>query len=262
MGTMADDIRRLLPVAGPLDDDAIVEAYGWPETDRPGVRVNFVTSVDGAVTIDGYSAGLGSPADKRVFDLLRMTCDALLVGAGTLRQEGYGPMRLPEPHRQWRTERGRTADPVLVVVSGRLDLDPADPMLADAPQRPVIVTHGGSPADRRRRLSAVADVLVRGDTTIDLPAAVGALIDRGHRRLLCEGGPHLLGALTGADLVAELCLTVAPTLAGAGAGRITAGPVSAARDLTLVHALTSGDDLLLRYARRDRFALDTHTHHP
>jgi riboflavin biosynthesis pyrimidine reductase len=138
-----------------------------------------------------------------------------------------------------------------VVVSGRLDLDPAHPMLADAPVRPVVVTHAASSAERRQRLATVADVLVCGDTAVDLRAAVDRLTDRGYRRLLSEGGPHLLGTLTAADLVAELCLTVAPKLAGPGAGRITAGGASAVRDLTLVHVLASGDHLLLRYARRD-----------
>src|SRR5262249_32780487 len=125
-------IRRLWPDpdAETLEDNDLIIAYEWP-AGRPTLRVNFVTSVDRAGTVEGYAAGLGSPSDRRVLGLLRMTCDAVMVGAGTLRHEGYGPMRLAQPHRDWRRQHGLPADPVLVVVSRRLDLDPAHPMLAD-----------------------------------------------------------------------------------------------------------------------------------
>lgn len=243
------EIRRVLPdpAPEPLDEDGLIAAYAWP--DRTTLRVNFVTSVDGAVAVEGYSAGLGSPSDKLVFDLLRRTCDAVIVGAGTLRHEGYGPMRLAEPDRQWRRRHDLPPDPVLVAVSRKLDLDPAHPMLADAPTRPVVVTFAGAPADRVAALSAVAHVVACGDTVVDLNAAVAELAGRGHRRLLSEGGPYLLGTLTAADVVDEMCLTIAPLLAGPGAGRITAGPQASVRDLRLVQVLAAGDELLLRYAR-------------
>ncbi|MDT5034949.1 MAG: hypothetical protein QOE03_134 [Micromonosporaceae bacterium] len=245
------DIRQIWPVAGagPLDEAGLAAAYAWP-TERATVRLNFVTSIDGAVTIDGRSAGLGSPGDQRVFDLLRLTCDAVVVGAGTLRGEGYGPMRLAGPARACRRDWGWTADPVLVAVSRSLDLDPAHPMFVDAPVRPIVITSAGAPIDRRTALSRVADLLVHGEGEVDLPAAVADLTARGHRKLLCEGGPHLLGTLTGADLVDEVCLTISPMLAGPGAGRITAGAVTAVRDLALVGVLVSDDVLLLRHARR------------
>jgi riboflavin biosynthesis pyrimidine reductase len=249
VGVTAPEIRRVLPDPDPrpLDEDGLLAAYAWP--DRTTLRANFVTSVDGAVAVEGYSAGLGSPSDKLVFDLLRRTCDAVIVGAGTLRHEGYGPMRLAEPDREWRRRHGLPPDPVLVAVSRRLDLDPAHPMLADAPVRPVVVTFAAAPADQVAALSAVADVVACGDTVVDLNAAVTELAGKGYRRLLCEGGPYLLGTLTGADAVDEMCLTLAPKLAGPGAGRITAGPAASIRDLRLVQVLAAGDELLLRYAR-------------
>jgi riboflavin biosynthesis pyrimidine reductase len=243
------EIRRVLPdpAPEPLDEDGLIAAYAWP--DGTTLRVNFVTSVDGAVAIEGYSAGLGSPSDKLVFDLLRRTCDAVIVGAGTLRHEGYGPLRLAEPDREWRRRHGLPPDPVLVAVSRKLDLDPAHPMLADAPVRPVVMTFADAPADRMAALSAVADVVACGDTVVDLNAAVAELADRGYRRLLSEGGPYLLGTLTAADVVDEMCLTIAPLLAGPGASRITSGPAATVRDLRLVQVLAAGDELLLRYAR-------------
>ena len=68
------------------------------------LRVNFVTSLDGAVSVDGLSAGLSGEADKEVFRLLRRDCDALLVGAGTFRAENYRPLTLDASRRAWRVE--------------------------------------------------------------------------------------------------------------------------------------------------------------
>jgi riboflavin biosynthesis pyrimidine reductase len=239
---------RIWPAPGttPLDDAALIALY---QPADPILRVNFITSVDGAVEVDGRSGPLGGPADQRVFGLLRMFADGLLVGAGTLRQEEYRAVRLDEARRAWRSDHGLAPYPRLVVVSHRLDLDPTHPALADAPVRPLLVTCESAPPDRRTALAAVADVLVHGETEVDLAGAVDELRKRGLAQLLCEGGPHLFGALTAADLVDEICLTVSPLLAGAGAGRITAGPPSEVRNLALAHALCEGHLLLLRYAR-------------
>jgi len=113
----------------------------------------------------------------------------------------------------------------------------------------VVLTSRTAPPDRVTALSAVADVLAHGDDQVDLGAAVADLRDRGIGTILSEGGPHLFGSLTAADLVDEVCLTVSPLLAGPGAGRITAGPPSGVRDLALAHVLCADDALLLRYVR-------------
>jgi riboflavin biosynthesis pyrimidine reductase len=236
-------------IARPLDelsDDDLLTLY--PR--RTGVRASFVASADGAVSVDGLSAGLSSGADKRVFRLLRMVCDAVLVGAGTLRAEAYRPITLDETRRAWRVAHGLPPAPHLVVVSASLDLDPAQPALAQAPVRPIIVTSARVDT-AAHPLSAVADLLPSGTPTspLDLPHALATLAAEGLAGLLCEGGPRLFGALTGAGLVDEVCLTVAPLLAGAGAGRITAGEPGPARRMRLAHALTSDDALLLRYLK-------------
>ncbi|MGV9212042.1 pyrimidine reductase family protein [Micromonospora sp. RB23] len=246
--TVGIPIRRLWPEpsAEPLDDAALTALYG--RADRPRLRVNFVSSLDGAVTVDGFSAGLSGEPDKRVFGLLRMVCDALVVAAGTLRHEGYRAVRLDERRRAWRTANGLSAYPTLVVVSGTLDLDPAQAAFADAPVRPIVLTH--SAAEPPPGLGDVADVLRCGADRVDLAAALAALHGRGLTQLLCEGGPRLLGTLTAADLVDELCLTVAPLLAGPGPGRITAGDATPARHLPLRHVLAADDGvLMLRHAR-------------
>ncbi|MBQ0904644.1 pyrimidine reductase family protein [Micromonospora sp. U21] len=246
--TVGIPIRQLWPEpsALPLDDAALTALYG--RADRPHLRVNFVTSLDGAVSVDGYSAGLSGEPDKRVFSLLRMLCDALVVAAGTLRHEGYRAVRLNERRRAWRREHGLAEYPTLVVVSGSLNLDPAQAAFADAPVRPVVLTHAG--VDPPPGLTDVADVVRCGTDRVDLAAGLDELRRRGLSQLLCEGGPHLFGALAGADLVDELCLTLSPLLAGPGPGRITAGDATQPRQLPLRHVLAADDGvLMLRHAR-------------
>ncbi|MFJ6197022.1 pyrimidine reductase family protein [Micromonospora sp. NPDC092111] len=236
------------PATGALDDAELTALYG--RADEPRLRVNFVASVDGAVTVDGYSAGLSGEPDKRVFGLLRMLCDGLLVAAGTFRHEGYRAVRLSAPRRAWRRERGLAEYPTLVVVSRSLDLDPEQPAFADAPVRPVVLTTGAATAPAG--LADRVDLVRVGRDTVDLAAGLAELRRRGLGQVLCEGGPHLFGALTAADLVDELCLTVAPLLAGAGPGRIAAGVAGPPRRLPLRHALAAADGvLMLRYARDD-----------
>lgn len=231
--------------AGPLDDDALIALY--PRAGQPVLRMNFVASIDGAVELEGHSEGLSGKADKRVFGLLRMVCDALVVGAGTLRHEGYRAVRLDERRRAWRRDRGLAEYPTLVVVSRSLNLDPESAAFADAPVRPVVLTceRATAPAG----LTDVADLVRVGAERVDLAHGLAELRRRGHGQLLCEGGPHLFGSLTAADLVDEMCLTVAPLLTGPGAGRITAGPTTPPLGMALRHVLTAEDSLLLRYRR-------------
>jgi len=222
-------------------DEELLRRY--PRTE--GLRVNFVTSLDGAAAVDGLSAGLSSDADKQVFRLLRMTCDALLVGAGTLRDEDYRPLTLDAERRSWRLAGGLSAYPRLIVFSRSLALNPDHRALREAPVRPMIVTPT-DPGDHP--LCEVADLLVAAN----LAEVVARLRADGLTHLLCEGGPTLLGALTGADLVDELCLTLSPLLAGPGATRMTVGATHPPRTMSLMHALPADQALLLRYRRITR----------
>ncbi|MCS0498821.1 pyrimidine reductase family protein [Protaetiibacter mangrovi] len=238
-------IDRLWPeAAADLSDEALVAELRGVD---PVLRVNFVTSVDGAATRDGLSGGLGDAADRRYFELLRRVADVVVVGAGTVRAEGYGPLRVSEASVAWRTANGLTPHPVFAIVSGSLDLDPGDRIFADAPTRPVVVTTAGHSVER---FTDVADVIEAGSgDRIDPDAAVVALHSRGLTRILCEGGPSLFGALLAADLVDELCVTVAPTLEAGDARRISAGELPEPRSMRLAHVLRSGSTLLLRYGR-------------
>ncbi|MFI5842749.1 pyrimidine reductase family protein [Catenuloplanes sp. NPDC051500] len=225
----------------------LVEAYAM---DRPSVRVNFVSSADGAATLDGRSGGLGNANDQRILGLLRQLADVLLVGAGTLRAEGYGGLRVSPDAVRWRAAHGLPDHPRLAVVSARLHgLGPEHPAFADAPVRPLVITVDAAPAAGRSALESVADVLTCGDETLDAAALPGLLADRGLPGVLCEGGPTLFGALAAADRVDELCLTLSPTLAGPGPDRIIAGPASVPRRLALRHVITDDELLFLRYGR-------------
>jgi riboflavin biosynthesis pyrimidine reductase len=239
-------IRALWPPADAAVD-SIVDWY--PRADRPTLRVNFVSSLDGAVTVDGFSAGLSGPGDKLIFGALRMVCDALVVAAGTIRAERYDALRLDAARRDWRRGNGLAEYPLMVVVSRSLDLDPAQEIFSDAPIRPIVITSAAAPADRRAALAGVAEILTAGEHEVDLAAAFAQLRARGATQLLSEGGPHLLGAMIAADLVDDLCLTVSPLLTGGTAGRIAAGPPGPPRSMSLRHVLAEDDMLFLRYAR-------------
>ena len=237
------------PTSDHLDDEQIIALYDTRDRTSPTLRVNMVTSLDGAATLDGLTAGLSNPADRRVFDVLRMLSDVVLLGAGTLRNEGYVDLRLDQRSTAWRTAHGWPEHPVLAVVSSRLLLDPDQDAFARAPVRPLVLTHGRSPAARRRALSRTADVLVCGPDEIDVPTMLSALHERGLRQVLCEGGPQLFGAIAAADRVDELCLTISPLLTGGTADRVMTGPALPGLGMRLAHALAEDDMLILRYVR-------------
>ena len=230
-------------------DEALLAHYAIAERTVQRVRANFISSIDGAATHEGRTRGLNNADDKKVFDMLRMMCDVLLVGAGTVRTEGYGELRLEDSAVAWRLEHGLAAQPTLAVVSGRLGLTPEMPAFAQAPTRAIVFTNGESSLEQRQRLSRTADVLVCGKSAVDPHAMLAALARRALFQVLCEGGPHLLGTLIEADCIDELCLTLSPVVENGDAGRITAGAALTPRPMRLRHAITAGDMLMLRYER-------------
>jgi riboflavin biosynthesis pyrimidine reductase len=244
-------VRQLLP-AGQRPDLAALYAYP-AGLDRAWVRANMIESADGAAEVDGRSGGLSGPGDRDVFGVLRALADVILVGAGTARDEQYRPARV---RPEWAGLRaGRPAAPPIAVLTGRLDLDLAGPLLSPATGGPapdartIVITCGTCAADRRAAAAAHADVIVAGERQVDLAAAVAALAQRGHRRILAEGGPRLLGQLAAAGLIDELCVTVSPVLAGGPAGRIIQGPPGGAgrARLDLAHVLAGDSYLFCRY---------------
>jgi riboflavin biosynthesis pyrimidine reductase len=244
-------VRRLLPLPGrdDLGQEDLDEAYA-PPLPAPGtahLRANFISSLDGAAEVDGRSAALGGPGDRRVFSTLRWLSDVVLVGAGTARAENYGPAKVPPGRRELRVATGFAPVPPIAVISGSLDLDPRA-RLFGAEVRPLVLTKANAPADRAAALREVAEVVVCGDDSVDLERALGALAARGLSRILTEGGPLLHSQFASAGLLDELCLTVAPVLGGPGhLGIVAGGAWAAIRNLELGHALEEDGSLFLRY---------------
>lgn len=194
------ELRRLAD----LSDDELAAAY-TPERE-PWLRVNFVSTVDGAAQgSDGVSKSINNDADKRVFDALRRRADCLVVGAGTLRDEGYDVPPMP-----------------LVVVSRSADIPPT---LRDAPRGRILMATVASSDGLAAAREALGDenVLELGEDEIDLAALKAALVERGWTEQLCEGGPSLFADLLGAGVVDELCWTIVPVLTGGDAVRIATG---------------------------------------
>ncbi|WP_369130039.1 dihydrofolate reductase family protein [Modestobacter roseus] len=205
----------------PRDPAGLADAYRV----GPGrhLRVDFISSVDGAISVDGRSGPLGSDGDRRVFRTLRALADAVLVGAGTASAEGYRPVLPDSAVGRLRASLGREAVMPVVVVSRRASLRPDDQLVTDAVVPTVLVTCSSADSARRSALTAAGvDVLVRGDDDVDLPAALDALADRGLAQLVCEGGPTLVQAALTAGVVDELDLSVSPLLVGGGPGLVPA----------------------------------------
>jgi riboflavin biosynthesis pyrimidine reductase len=246
-------MRALLP--HPVAEVDVHEHYARHWLDRGGVRANFVSSADGAVTVAGRSRGLQTPGDKRVFAALRDLADVVLVGAGTAREEGYVSLALSSRRRALRAGIGLAELLPVAVVSRSLRLDPVAHLLTGDHPRTIVLTGATSDPDARARLDGIADVVVCGDDAVDLGAARSALAERGLTRILCEGGPTLFAAMARAGLVEELCLSLSPQLAGPGPGRIVSGPswpleLAARHELALDGLLEEDGALFCRYAIR------------
>jgi riboflavin biosynthesis pyrimidine reductase len=243
-------VRRLLPApAVEVDVEEAYRAAREPPDDRPWVLVNMIASADGGTTVAGRSGGLGSPGDKEVFRTLRAVADVVLAGAATVRAERYGPPSASAATQDRRRSYGATPVARIAVLSGSLDLDLESPLFASPPSRPYVLTHARSDPARRAELATVADVVLAGEGAVDLADGLRRLRADGVRVVLSEGGPTVNGQLFAADLVDEVCLTVAPMLLAGDSRRVAIGPaVPAGRPLSLTHVLTEDHYLFLRYA--------------
>ncbi|MBO0853332.1 MAG: pyrimidine reductase family protein [Nocardia sp.] len=237
---------------GPGELTDLVRLYGYPaDPAEPFIRVNFVASIDGAASIDGRSGGLGRPTDAAVFAVLRDLADVIVVGSGTARAENYGGARTDTERRilLHRSGLGGAADgapPPIAVVTATANLDPAARLFTDTDRPPLILTTAAADAGRKHLLAETgAEVIEAGRTTVSAADIRRVLGERGLLRVLCEGGPSLLGELISAGAVDEVCLTVSPLLVGGSAGRIAVSPNALPTPMSLRHVVVDDDGTML-----------------
>ncbi|HEX4719806.1 MAG TPA: dihydrofolate reductase family protein [Thermoleophilaceae bacterium] len=220
------DLRRLFPDQATVSVDQAASGLGFGDrapADRPFIALNMVSSADGKATLAGETAPMSAPVDRELFHHLRTQADGILVGAGTVRAERYGPVT-KTADLQAKREREDVRPEALCVIATRSGALPDDlPLLTKDP-------------DSVRLLANVREGLK-------------ALRNQGIRSLLCEGGPTLNATLFAESLIDELFLTVAPTVAGA-AERLTlveGAPLPKPVELELVTVHEAHGHLFTRY---------------
>lgn len=242
-------MRRLLPDPGPTTVERQLDGYRpWesPRGERPAVAMNFAATVDGRATIAGVSGPIGSTVDTAMLAGLRTRFDAVMIGAGTMRAERYGRLVSKDETRGRRRRAGLLDEPLMVIVSGRLDLPWDAPLFTEGGRVLLFTASEAEPPDTAASLE-----VVRHEGFVNLVEALRQLRqERGIRALLCEGGPGLHGELEGGGLVDDLFLTIAPKLSGGEAPRIVEGKLPAVAELELAWLLEEDGELFARYRRR------------
>jgi 5-amino-6-(5-phosphoribosylamino)uracil reductase len=216
-----------------------------------------------ALSIDGYLGRASPPrlelsndADFDRVDAVRASCDAILVGAATVRHDNPRLLVRSEARREARRARGMPASPIKVTVTGRGELDPDADFFAAGDAEKLVYCTSERALDAHSRLGPVATVL-DGGQTVDMRRISEDLGDRGVARLMVEGGGNVHTQFLTGNLVDELQLTVAPFFVGdSRAPRFVQDgrfPWNPDRRATLSEARQIGDVVLLRYALSSRF---------
>lgn len=219
-------MQQLLPRPSRDTEPDLTVVYAYPGHARRWVRANMVASVDGAAQANGKSGGLSGEADKKVFRALRALADVILVGATTVRTEGYRQPAVPrDEYAKVREAAGQAAAPAIAVVSASLDLDFDAPLYREPVVPTITITTTDAPPDRLAAARDAGEVIVVGTGRVDLAAAVDNLANSGQGRILCEGGPNLLSGLAHASRMDEICLTLSPQLLSGHAKRVADGPL-------------------------------------
>lgn len=244
-------MERLLPDRGgttPAEQVAAFDPVDLCATDeRPYVYSNFALTLDGRSTIAGRSGKIGSATDTAMLVALRSRAEALMIGAGTMRAERYGRIMGDPAKREAREERGLRTDPLMVLVSGRMDLPWDAGLFTEGHGEILIFTASGEKPPQ----TATPVEVVRHEGSVDLADALRHLrAEHGVRALLCEGGPRLHGDLLGAGLVDELFVTHGPLLGGGEGPGLVAGLPELEIDLELSWLLREGSELFARYRVR------------
>jgi riboflavin biosynthesis pyrimidine reductase len=216
------------------------------------VTGHMVAGLDGTAAVGGRVGALSTAPDQVLFRRMRQIADVVMVGAETVRREGYGPVNLTDEAQDERRRLGQAPLPPVAVVSRSLGFDWTEKVFTEAPaEAPThVITCAAADPERRAQAAEVATVVVAGDGRVEPPAAMRALAELGHRVVLCEGGPTWLGELVAADRLDELCLSIAP-LMGGDPLPVSVTPVGAGlAAFELRNAMAEDHTLFLRYERR------------
>lgn len=243
-------LQQVFPAAAEVDIESVYDGrFGPVPDDRPHVTVNMVASADGATAVQGRTGVLSSPPDRAIFRLLRSLADVVLVGAETVRAEGYGTVKASDEVRARRVARGQTPAAALAIVTKTLRLDWSSNLFTEPTQRPFVIAPVNAEPDALRAAAEVATLIRAGTGTVDLREALRQLRqEHDVLRVLCEGGPTINAQLAHDGLLDQLCLTVSPQLVG-GASETILGTVAldAPIGLTLASVLVADGELFLRY---------------
>jgi riboflavin-specific deaminase-like protein len=216
------------------------------------VVVNMAVSVDGRITTRTRErVSLGSERDRRLMDELRTRADAVIVGAGTVRHDGYPIVIRYHDLRARRVSHGRAPHPVNIVLSRSLDLPPRSRFFASNETRRIIFTTKRAPKARVRAFERISEVVVLSGTSLSPRRVMAALARRGLRRVLLEGGGETHFAFAKAGLVGEVYVTVTPRLIGGkGAPSLLDGEGFLWKNhvrLRLVSVQRKGEEVFLHY---------------
>ena len=230
-------MRLVFPAAAA--DVELDELYGTPRQrlgDRPWVGLCMITSLDGSTVVEGRSGLLGSPTDAAVLGALRRAADAIIVGAATVRQEGYGPPR--------------KAGQRLGVVTSTGDVDPETELFTSGAGF-LIMPEDGPPPPSGQRVRSRSCAPVTGASTWRWPCAGWTQVMDPPVFVQAEGGPRLNGSLLDAECIDELDLTVSPVLVGGDGPRLTVGGGPTTARFDLVHLGVDDDAFVYtRWTRR------------
>ena len=213
------------------------------------VTGHMVAGLDGTAAIHGRVGALSTEPDQDLFRRMRQIADVVMVGAQTVRSEGYAPMRLSEPARAQRRTRGQSEMPPVAVVSRSLDLDWSSQVFAEAPEhaRTIVITCAGADPQRLAAAEKAATIIIAGDDRVEPAKALQALAGLGYQVVLCEGGPRWLGELVAADRLDELCLSISPMMGGDALPVSVAPPGADIAQFSLKSTMVADDTLFLRY---------------
>src|SRR5690625_3640965 len=188
-----------------FDPDLLRRVYRTGDRDSLWIRLNFVSSIDGAATVGGLSGGSNDPWDLQAFETSRTMADVVVVAAGTVREEEYDGVYVPAAHVAWRQQQGLPDHPRLAIVTASGDLDPASAPfdVENRKKRPLVFAAKTADPDKLRALQEVAEVIECGEISggVDLQRMAAGVAARGLHQVLGEGGPALFGSVSAAGRV-------------------------------------------------------------